>query len=246
MSKTPSRVPVGSAASRPGLAARALILTLAAAALAGCARRTDDFKATSPLTDGYRDRHPIVLAEGTETIDLPVSGAQSQLTRGHREIVKAFADDARQTGANFIQVMVPRGSGNEHAAARLLPDVRAALAAGGMGRGVVVQPYPADGIGAAPIRLAYPKIKAKVAGPCGQWPDDLGQNMQNTDYHDFGCSYQTNLAAIVADPTDLVTPSAGGSVDHAKRQAQLSKWRQLESPATQYEEEQPQIVQIGN
>ena len=51
------------------------------------------------------------------------------------------------------------------------------------------------------------------AGPCGLWPDDLGpsydpKHFENKQYYNLGCATQRNLAAMVADPADLVQPRA--------------------------------------
>ena len=74
----------------------------------------------------------------------------------------------------------------------------------------------------AAIQLNYPKIAA-VAGPCGLWPDDLGPSIHNKGYLDnkpyfnLGCSNQRNLAAIVANPSDLVQPRPEAGAYTARR-----------------------------
>ncbi len=52
----------------------------------------------------------------------------------------------------------------------------------------------------APIRVSYMAMRAS-AGPCGRWPEDiLKDDANNKHYADFGCSYQHNLAAQIANP----------------------------------------------
>ena len=41
---------------------------------------------------------------------------------------------------------------------------------------------------------------------CGRWPEDLLHDAENKHYADFGCSYQNNLAAQIANPADLLGP----------------------------------------
>jgi len=61
------------------------------------------------------------------------------------------------------------------------------------------------------VRLSFLGLKAHVADQCGQWPRDLAigsgavADWSNKPYWNFGCAYQTALAAQVADPRDLVT-----------------------------------------
>ena len=70
--------------------------------------------------------------------------------------------------------------------------------------------YRVTGLSLASIKLNYSKLVAE-AGPCGQWPKDIGPAggkayMQNRPYWNFGCATQHNIAAMVANPADLVQP----------------------------------------
>jgi pilus assembly protein CpaD len=62
--------------------------------------------------------------------------------------------------------------------------------------------------------LSFFGLKATVASRCGQWPRDLAvgngpiEDWDNKPYWNFGCAFQTALAAQVADPRDLVSPQA--------------------------------------
>jgi pilus assembly protein CpaD len=90
----------------------------------------------------------------------------------------------------------------------------------------------------AVITVNYPQLAAQ-AGPCGEWPDDLGpsadrKHFENIQYWNFGCATQRNLAAMVANPADLVQPRAEGPIHAARRSTVLDKYRKGESPATVY------------
>jgi pilus assembly protein CpaD len=107
--------------------------------------------------------------------------------------------------------------------------------------GIGVRPYNAHGKLAA-LRLSYPQIKAK-AGPCGLWPEDIGPSydpihFENKQYYNYGCATQQNLAAMIANPADLVQPRAETPVYSAKRTFGVDKWRKGESPATRYPDAQ--------
>jgi len=75
-----------------------------------------------------------------------------------------------------------------------------------------------------PIRVSYPKVVAS-AGPCGRWPEDLMKNSENKHYADFGCSYQRNLAAQVANPNDLIGPRKQGDIDATNRNDVINVYR---------------------
>jgi pilus assembly protein CpaD len=94
----------------------------------------------------------------------------------------------------------------------------------------------------AALRLSYPEVAAH-AGPCGLWPDDLGpsydtKHFENRPYYNLGCAQQRNLAAMVANPHDLVQPRAEAPVYRAKRTFGAEKWRKGEAPGTVYQEQQ--------
>jgi pilus assembly protein CpaD len=42
--------------------------------------------------------------------------------------------------------------------------------------------------------------------PCGQWPEDLSDSSSNGMSPNHGCAVQANIAAMAANPNDLVKP----------------------------------------
>lgn len=74
---------------------------------------------------------------------------------------------------------------------------------------------------------------ARVAHACGQWPDDLGDYRQTTTHRphwNYGCASQQNLAAMVANPNDLLHPQAETAPDAARRQTNLTRYRAGTAP----------------
>jgi pilus assembly protein CpaD len=138
---------------------------------------------------------------------------------------------------------VPVDSPNARAAAETFREIQATLAAAGVPpRGLVMRNYrPEDPRHLPAIRLNYPKISA-VAGPCGLWPDDLGPSIknrsyyQNTQYYNFGCAYQRNMAAMIDNPSDLVQPRPETPAYTVRRTAAFEKYRKGTTSATLYPE----------
>ena len=55
------------------------------------------------------------------------------------------------------------------------------------------------------VKLSFARYIAE--GPkCGKFPDDLAQNSDNVQFENFGCAAQHNMAAMIANPHDLVIP----------------------------------------
>ena len=50
-------------------------------------------------------------------------------------------------------------------------------------------------------------------------------NAENKHYADFGCSYQNNLAAQIANPADLLGPRKLTEVDAEKRGVVIDEYR---------------------
>ncbi|TIL79064.1 MAG: pilus assembly protein CpaD, partial [Mesorhizobium sp.] len=91
---------------------------------------------------------------------------------------------------------------------------------------IVITTYQsASAEASAPIRVAYVSVKAQT-DRCGRWPEDLMQTSENKHYADFGCSYQNNLAAQIANPTDLLGPRKQSDIDAENRSAVIDVYRQ--------------------
>ena len=48
----------------------------------------------------------------------------------------------------------------------------------------------------------------------------------NRQYHNFGCAYQNNIAAQIADPADLIGPRAQTPVDAEQRGQVMKRYRE--------------------
>jgi len=206
------------------------------ALLAACAPREPQTTGSIEL-DGFHSRHPIVVEEGNETLDLPVGTQAAHLSVKQSATVESFGRESRRQGASGVIVMVPSGSANESAAHRLSRDVTAALMRGGVpAHAIERRVYSAVGPeDVAPIRIAYPRIVARVPHECGEWPAQATSDVANHDYWNFGCATQANIAAMVADPTDLVAPAPLGEGDATRRAVVLQAYRKGEKTRTQTE-----------
>lgn len=204
--------------------------------LAGCASAPHEDVTSSVHTD-YRQRHPISLKEGTRKVELFIGSNRGGLTPAQRADVTSFAMAWKREATGGIVIDVPNGTSNARAATDSLREVHSIFTAAGVPKsGVYVRTYaPRNPHKLATVRLNYSKIKAE-AGPCGLWPRDLGftydsKSMQNREYWNFGCSSQRNLAAMVADPADLVQPRGEQPAYTARRTQALEKYRKGESTA---------------
>jgi pilus assembly protein CpaD len=217
---------------------QSLLIAALAAALAGC-NKTTAHDTTGGIPVDYRDRHPIAIKEGKKTLTLFVGPGRGGLSPMQRAEVLAFAQNWKRDASGGVTIDRPVGGPNQRAISDTLKETLSIIVQAGVpNSGIGVQPYHAGGDNIAPLRLNYPLVVAK-AGPCGLWPDDLGpsndpKHFENRQYYNFGCAYQRNVAAMVANPHDIVQPRAETPPYTAKRTFGTDKWRKGESPATVY------------
>ena len=230
-----SRAPRGEIARKGGFS-RGLFQGLAfvlplAAALAGCGAQV---ASSDPAFPGdVEARHPIVLATAPTMVDVfSNGGALDARTVAN---LRAFAERYRTLGSGEIVIFTPT---TERTDAHAVQAIRRALAAAGAMTRIGTATYaPGPRDGAPPIRVAFLGLKAKVATPCGNWPEDLAsgsslEGWKNEPYANFGCASQAVLAAQVDDPRDFVQPRALGPSDVAVRMRAIENVRKGQDPGT--------------
>ena len=239
--------------NRPALRGltKGMAIVAIAAALAGCKTNLGhDTNAYVP-TD-YRKRHPILIKEAPQTLEVFIGVGRGGLSPMQRAEVLAFAQNWRREATGGITIDRPVGTPNARAATDTLREVLSILTSAGVpNHGIGIRPYqPAPGqLGT--LRLNHPRIMAK-SGPCGLWPDDLGptyarSHYENRPYWNFGCASQQAVAAMVDNPADLVQPRSETPAYTNKRAFARDKWRKGESPITVYpDSNKGAISDLGN
>lgn len=210
----------------------AALLVGAALALGACNHTRPQSDITGSIPDDYRLRHPIAIQEADQSIAVFVGNGRGGLNAMQRADIVALGRTWMREGTGAIVVEVPSHTPNARAAADSLREIKSLLSASGLpARGIVVRHYePADPQVFAAIRVSYPRITA-TAGPCGLWPEDLGPSvkgksyLENTNYWNFGCASQRNMAAMVDNPSDLVQPRPEGPTYTARRTTVMERYR---------------------
>jgi len=219
-------------ANRAGLSRRsrrlfAAMLIATSGLVSACAENNDAI-VTGTVSNDYRTRHPIVVAQSEITEDIVVPFDAASLSPRDRGVAVDFAKRFKRSGTKSMAVMIPSGSRNEAAAKRIALQVTRVLQKTGVDeRQIYIHHYKAAGLGdAATLRLVYGDLKASVPSECGQWGTNLVDNTQNDNYYNFGCATQKNLAAIVANPADLLGPRGETPIDSTRRTNVISDWQE--------------------
>ena len=178
------------------------------------------------IPDDYRTNHPINIAEQEQHLDVPVGSSDKGITLAQRSVLEGFVAGYTASGSGPVQVALPSSGTNAEAARRVAPAISAALRKSGVPAGmVVVTSYAAPSDAASPVRVSYRMVTASTE-QCGKWTDDLTKTAENKHYQDYGCSYQNNFAAQLANPADLIGPRGMSEIDAAQRQLVISDYQQ--------------------
>ena len=209
-------------------AVRGVVLGLAAG-LAGCS----GFNGIEESQYGVSYTHPISVETDVATLNVGVVAGQPGVTPSDKAAVESFAAAYRQRGHGPLTISTPSGSPNAGAATVALSDVRDILSENGIGAGnLAYTPYRASGADkAAPVILSFKRYIAKATS-CGDSSQDYALDPSNGLMPNHGCATQNNLAAMIADPADLIGPRDMTPADADRRNTVLEKYRAGESTAT--------------
>ena len=187
---------------------------IAALFIAACANVANGPQDAISITD----RFPITVEPQMQSLRVPYNAARRTLDDAGNAVVMQFAHDYLENGAGAISVSAPRR----------LPDAPNAVVTRLVSLGV-----PRDRImignddalsTADEVRVTYIRYQAR-AEPCGNWSANLGDTAANKPMPNLGCATQHNLAAMVADPRDLVSPKPLDAGDAQRRLTVLDKYR---------------------
>jgi pilus assembly protein CpaD len=209
------------------IVAKAVVACTLAATLSGCDHLNDkpSHSAGWTLLEPSQ-RHPILVSQKGHNMSVAVTRSQHGLSSHQRAQFYAFLEKYRaQDGGNSkIVISVPAGAANEVSAMRAVADLRPMLGEHGFTEtSISIEPYHAEGASQPPIRISYLRYHAE--GPeCGRWPDNLAESKRNTSYHNFGCAQQRNMAAMIANPADLLGPRTMSPANADRRDVVYEKY----------------------
>ncbi len=184
-------------------------------------------------------RFPIAVEPQMMALRLPADPPSGNPDLSSGGQLERFAEDYLEHGSGAIAVSAPRRFPNAPAiyAARLeaLGIPRARILVGNDD-----QPGAADD-----VRITYIRYRAQ-SPECGDWSFNQNFTLTNKTPPNFGCATQHNLAAMVSDPRDLLTPEATGEADAQRRLSVLDKYRKGQpTPAQRTQDQSGFVSNIG-
>jgi pilus assembly protein CpaD len=207
--------------NRTLLAARALAALLLAACVASCASSDiDKVSKNKPITP--TEQFPIKVTPTDDQILLaPHSDA---LSPAQTAALHDLADRWRDDGDGTIKIQTPAHGGEDaYRATALIQDALFSL--GVSPDQVKLTDYDAGPRPHAPIVVGFVHYEAK--GPdCGRKWKSFTRSSDNDVNNNFGCATTANIAALIANPADLIAPRSSDLGDAGRREIILGKYRQ--------------------
>lgn len=198
----------------------ALLLALSAAACA-----TPQMVKDGKSVPTSADLHEITVAQTGARLEVAI-GPGGAMTPEASAQIDQFGANYRAVGHGPLIVSTPSGSGDGDSAARMAQATRMALTEGGVAFAAISgSTYDAAGRSTAPIVLSFQRYEATAPECAPVWTIDLADARSNNPTSNFGCSLNANLAAMIADPADLMGPRASAPRDASRRDVVMDKYR---------------------
>ena len=181
------------------------------------------------------ERFDIEVAERTETLEVVLDPASNRLSTAQRDQITNFVRAYSSVGQGPLSMILPEGSGNPQSAIGAIAEAREIAWSNG------VEYREIEG-GASPfefqpvVTLSFTRFEA-LAPDCESLGNiDLASTRANADLSNLGCSVRTNLAAMIADPSDLLGNRQLDPSDSERRHITFQAYRQGEETASERNE----------
>lgn len=194
----------------------AAAFSLAALCLAACA--------SDPKSPAVTARNPgalYALKAESATDKIALAMHANGLSAAQRDALGAMAARRVQSNGGVVTVSLPRSGADPALAGRLAETVAATFNVDGAP--VVRSTYETDDP-KAPLLVSYEYDKADVPA-CNRAWDDLTHTADNRVYSNFGCAVTANMAAQIANPSDLRRPRGEDAPDAVRRLTVLGKYQ---------------------
>jgi pilus assembly protein CpaD len=206
--------------------------------------------AQSATQIGYSSRAHTQISAREVTAELKIDTvvANEKLGPDAREAVKYFAAAYEDEGHGALVISRPTNGPNDLSASRAANDARAVMLAEGLDASMIVEgPYDATGARSAPLVISYKTWEAYVPNCPDVSHFDFANMSNNSALPSFGCATAVNLAAMVANPRDLVSPAQIDPSDTGRRVIQMTKYRNGETTgAARSEDASGAVSAAGN
>lgn len=160
------------------------------------------------------EEHPISVDSQIVTMTIDADATRDELSDMDKARLRAFANAYLTQGHGPMAITAPSGSDQDFDGQEMAADIRQALNDAGVPWSAMSgATYRKGGAGDDnQLILSYTHYVA-TASECGVWTDNTMRRYRNIRSANYGCATMNNIAAMLADPHDLVAPAALGARD---------------------------------
>ncbi|MEQ9504657.1 MAG: CpaD family pilus assembly protein [Hyphomonas sp.] len=225
-----------------------LVLGASLLSLGACASHAPTAVSSDYLQGTALSRNEIGVTKRTEFLEVGLSPQASELSEGDRARIRSFVGVYAERGHGPLVMSLPAASSNPQLAVTAVAEARAIA----WEKGIQYDELSGTSHGAGeayaqPMILAF-QIYDAVAPKCeSKSAHDFGDVSSNNNLPTLGCSVRTNLAAMIADPADLLGNRPLDSGDAQRREIILEKFRQGQTTAAERsQQESGAVSQVVN
>ena len=191
------------------------------------------------------DVHEIGVRGVSEVLELHTDPAYPTLKRADIRRLERFVAAYRDRGHGPLQMVMPENGANPQLAVEAVKVARELAWENGVAwEAISGSVYDARGRN-APIVMTFDVYEA-VAPDCQSVAAyDLGNISSNNELGNFGCSVRYNLAAMIADPGDLLASRELDPRDSRRVSVIMEAYRQGEDTSAATGEEDVTISEVG-
>jgi pilus assembly protein CpaD len=188
------------------------------------------------------ETHPISVDSQIVTLTIDADPTTTDLSDMDKARLRAFANAYLTSGHGPLTITVPSGhadaDGHEAAA-----DIRKALNDAGVPWETLSgATYRTGGDAGDQLIVSYTHYVA-TPSECGVWKGVTARDYRNIRTPNFGCATQNNIAAMLADPHDLIAPATLAPRDAMASTRGVAAYRGGETTSSAAEEIEAQVAQ---
>ncbi|MEX1249567.1 MAG: CpaD family pilus assembly protein [Hyphomonas sp.] len=210
-----------------------LLLGAGLMSLGACATSAPTAISADHLEGSALSRNEIGVSKRTEFLEVSIDPAASELNEADRARIRNFVGSYAQKGHGPLVLSLPAASANPQFAVTAVAEARTIAWEKGIRYDEIEG--SAHGAGAAnsqPMILAYQAYEAVAPECLSKAALDFSDVASNNNLPTLGCSVRTNLAAMIADPADLLGNRPMEAGDAGRREVIMDKFRKGETTAS--------------
>ena len=183
------------------------------------------------IDSGVLERNAIDVVETAETIEIVLKQNASELSLTDKSRVRGFVRSYVDHGHGPLVMLLPEGTPNQQFAVGAIAEARAIA----FENGVAYEEISGGSkFGAYPSVILSFKAYDAVAPDCKSFGQvDVSSTRNNNDLPNLGCSVRRNIAAMIADPADLLGTRELDPADVVRRNTVLQAYRAGEQTASE-------------